>query len=120
MKKSLTVVAVVAALFLAVTAIQALAKGDAVTITGMGKCAKCALKQSEACQTVIQAEKDGKTVTYWLTDNEVAKDFHPKNLQRGEEGHRHRHGQGSGRQVAVDRLEDRTGRITPDRAPKQT
>jgi hypothetical protein len=49
------------------------------TITGEAKCAKCALKQSDKCQTVIQAEnKNGKMVTYYLADNEVAKGFHEK------------------------------------------
>src|SRR5690242_11314120 len=47
------------------------------TITGEAKCAKCSLKESDKCQTVIQTEnKKGKTVTYWLTDNEAAKKFH--------------------------------------------
>ena len=47
------------------------------TITGEAKCAKCALKEGDKCQTVIQAEsKKGKTVTYYLADNQTAKDFH--------------------------------------------
>jgi hypothetical protein len=53
------------------------AKGKEKTITGEAKCAKCMLKESDTCQTVIQAEgKDGKMVTYWLADNDVAKNFH--------------------------------------------
>jgi hypothetical protein len=49
------------------------------TITGEAKCAKCALKEGDKCQTVIQAEnKSGKMVTYYLADNEVAKGFHEK------------------------------------------
>ena len=49
------------------------------TITGEAKCAKCALKQGDKCQTVIQVEnKKGKTVTYYLTENDVSKEFHPK------------------------------------------
>ncbi|HEY5912756.1 MAG TPA: DUF6370 family protein [Verrucomicrobiae bacterium] len=52
-------------------------KGKEVTITGDAKCAKCALQESEKCQTVIQTEnKQGKTVTYYLADNEIAKGFH--------------------------------------------
>ena len=52
-------------------------KEKEVTITGEAKCAKCSLKESDKCQTVIQTEnKKGKTVTYWLTDNEAAKKFH--------------------------------------------
>ncbi len=49
-------------------------------ITGEAKCAKCMLKETDKCQTVIQTEnKKGKTVTYYLADNDVAKDFH-KNI----------------------------------------
>lgn len=75
MKKTLVGIAAVAALVLAVTAVRALA-GDEVTITGKGMCAKCELKQGDVCQTVIQAEKDGKKVMYYLVDNDVAKEFH--------------------------------------------
>ncbi len=49
------------------------------TIKGEAKCAKCSMKEGEKCQTVIQAEnKSGKMITYYLADNEVAKDFHSK------------------------------------------
>ena len=51
-------------------------EGKEMTIKGEAKCAKCALKESSKCQTVIQAEEDGKTVTYYLADNKAAKDFH--------------------------------------------
>jgi hypothetical protein len=51
--------------------------GKERTITGEAKCGKCMLKESDTCQTVIQAEdKDGKMKTYWLTGNDVAKNFH--------------------------------------------
>ncbi len=50
-----------------------------VTITGMGKCAKCALHQSDKCQNVVEVEKDGKTTTYWLTGAK-SKAFHHDNL----------------------------------------
>jgi len=47
------------------------------TITGEAKCAKCLLKESDKCQTVIQVEgKRGKTVNYYLTENDVSKAFH--------------------------------------------
>jgi len=46
------------------------------TITGEAKCAKCMLKEGDKCQTVIQAEKNGKTVNYYLVDNDVSKAFH--------------------------------------------
>lgn len=52
-------------------------KKKEVTITGEAKCAKCMLKEGDKCQTVIQAEgKNGKTVTYYLTENDASKAFH--------------------------------------------
>jgi hypothetical protein len=50
-------------------------------IKGEAKCAKCSLKEADKCQTVIQTEKDGKTTTYYLTDNDVAKKFHKEVCQ---------------------------------------
>src|SRR5258708_7899815 len=52
------------------------------TITGEGKCAKCALKETDKCQNVIQVEKGGKTTTYYLVQNDLSKDFHG-NLCKG-------------------------------------
>ena len=47
------------------------------TITGEAKCAKCMLKETDKCQTVIPVEtKKGKTVNYYLTENDVSKAFH--------------------------------------------
>jgi hypothetical protein len=47
------------------------------TITGEAKCGKCMLKETDKCQTVIQVEnKNGKTVNYYLTANDVSKAFH--------------------------------------------
>ncbi|HEV2208844.1 MAG TPA: DUF6370 family protein [Verrucomicrobiae bacterium] len=47
------------------------------TVKGEAMCAKCALHQSDKCQTVIQAEnRRGKKITYYLADNDVAKKFH--------------------------------------------
>jgi RecG-like helicase len=52
-------------------------KGKEVTLKGEAKCAMCALHETEKCQTVIQTEgKNGKKVTYYLADNDVAKGFH--------------------------------------------
>lgn len=78
MKKSLALVAGVAMLTLAAVTVRTLAAGDSVTITGEGKCAKCALKETKECQNVIQTEKDGKTVNYYLVANDVSKEFHGK------------------------------------------
>lgn len=49
---------------------------DEKTVTGEGKCGKCAMKQTEKCQNVIEVKEGDKTVTYWLVDNEVSKKFH--------------------------------------------
>src|SRR3989442_1635391 len=52
-------------------------KDKTVTITGEGKCGKCALHETEKCHNVIQTEnKNGKKVTYYLTQNDVSKAFH--------------------------------------------
>jgi hypothetical protein len=47
------------------------------TLKGEAVCAKCTLKEGDKCQTVIQVEnKSGKKTSYYLADNDVAKDFH--------------------------------------------
>ncbi|MBI3853322.1 MAG: hypothetical protein HY298_24000 [Verrucomicrobia bacterium] len=51
-------------------------KDKTVTITGEGKCGKCALHETEKCHNVIVTEKNGKKVTYFLTQNDVSKAFH--------------------------------------------
>lgn len=53
-----------------------------VTLKGTGTCAKCGLGESGGCQNVVQVKKDGKTVTYYMEKNEVAKKFH-KNVCSG-------------------------------------
>src|SRR6266480_1830437 len=78
MKKSLAVAAVMALLFGAAT-LRSVAADKAVTITGEGKCAKCALKETKECQNVIQTEKGDKKVTYYLVQNDVSEKFH-KNI----------------------------------------
>jgi hypothetical protein len=65
-----------AALLVTVLATTAVAASKEVTITGEGMCAKCALHETEKCQTVIQTQEDGKTVTYYLAQNKVSKEFH--------------------------------------------
>ena len=49
---------------------------DTVTITGEGKCGKCALKETPKCQNVIEVTEDGKTTKYYLADNATAKAYH--------------------------------------------
>src|SRR5438046_10654680 len=83
MRKSIVLLTGIAGLFLLafVTPTMAADEGKKVTITGTGKCAKCALHETDSCQNVIQTEKGGKTVNYYLTKNDVAKEFHRKICQ---------------------------------------
>ena len=79
MKRTSLLLAGIAGLLMLAVASPAFAaeKTKEKTITGEAKCAKCMLKETEKCQTVIQAEnKKGKTVNYYLADNEAAKAFH--------------------------------------------
>jgi hypothetical protein len=59
-----------------VMAMSAMADDKVQTITGEGKCAKCALHETDKCQNALQVQKDGKTVTYYLVQNDVSKNFH--------------------------------------------
>jgi hypothetical protein len=49
---------------------------DATTITGNMVCGKCTMHETKSCQNVIQVEKDGKTVNYYLTKNETSDAMH--------------------------------------------
>ena len=51
-------------------------EGKEVTITGTGKCAKCSLKEADKCQNVIETKEHGKTVKYYVTQNDTSKEFH--------------------------------------------
>jgi len=66
------------AAFLAVTFVSgAFAAGSSETnLTGMLVCGKCKLHETQDCQNVLQVEKDGKTVNYYLAQNKVSKAFH--------------------------------------------
>ena len=78
MRKSIVLLTGIAGLLLLAYATPTMAadEGKKMTITGTGKCAKCALHETDACQNVIETEKGGKTVKYYLAKNDVAKDFH--------------------------------------------
>ena len=78
MRKHITLFTGIASLALLAFVAPAFAadKDKEVTIAGEGKCAKCMLHETDKCQTVIQAMEDGKTVNYYLTKNDVAKNFH--------------------------------------------
>lgn len=75
MKKLLSIGALMA-MVLVLAAPVGYAKEKEVKVAGTAMCAKCALHQADACQTVIQVEKGKKKVLYYLTDNKVAQDFH--------------------------------------------
>ena len=55
---------------------------DTKTLSGDGKCAKCALKETKECQNTVQVKEGDKTVTYYLVENDVSKDFH-SNICKG-------------------------------------
>src|SRR5919108_4778450 len=74
MKKSVLTAFVVVGLTM-MMALQARA-ADEKTLTGDGKCAKCALKETDSCQNVVQVKEGDKTVTYYLVHNDVSKKFH--------------------------------------------
>jgi hypothetical protein len=76
MKRTFAVITSVAALMFATSTINALANDKETTISGEAKCAKCMLKEGKECQTVIQVEKEGKTETYYVVNNDVSKGFH--------------------------------------------
>jgi len=79
MKKFSSIIALVGLL-----AIPAFAADKEVTITGEGKCGKCALHETAKCQNVIQTEENGKTVTYYLAQNATSKDFHENLCKKSE------------------------------------
>ena len=74
MKKAFAMLTAVA-LLVALNATSASAKDKEVTIKGEAKCAMCILHEGDACKTVIQTQKEGKTQTYYLVDNDVSKAF---------------------------------------------
>jgi hypothetical protein len=79
MKTSAKILTLAAGLLLAVTTSRLLADdaaSQAVTITGTMVCGKCTLHLTQKCQNVVQVEKDGKTVNYFLTQNDVSKAAH--------------------------------------------
>ena len=78
MKTTLALASCLGVLLLATAGLLAVPADEKVTVTGEGKCGKCALKEAESCQNVIQTKKDGKPVTYFLVENEVSKAFHGK------------------------------------------
>jgi len=57
------------ALFTLLVSAAGLQAADKVTLTGTAMCAKCALHESDQCQTVLEVKgTDGKVVRYYLTN----------------------------------------------------
>jgi hypothetical protein len=78
MKRRTALITGIMGLFLYAVAAPAFADDKEVTVTGEGKCAKCILKEGDKCQTVIETKESGKTVKYYVADNEVGKKFNDK------------------------------------------
>ncbi|MBI4324997.1 MAG: hypothetical protein HY674_07000 [Chloroflexi bacterium] len=79
MNKRLAAALSITGLLLLGASTQSFAADKVVTIKGEGQCAKCSLKETEACQNAIKVEEKGKKVTYYLVQNDVSKKFH-KNI----------------------------------------
>ena len=80
MKKFVLAALLVAGVTMAFAPIASAA--DAKTLTGEGKCGKCALKETKECQNTVTVKEGDKSVTYYLVENQVSKDFH-SNICRG-------------------------------------
>ena len=79
MKKTILFPVLAAGLLMAVSSSRLLAAEDAskeTTVTGNLVCAKCTLHETKECENVVQVEKDGKTVNYYLKQNDVSKAAH--------------------------------------------
>jgi hypothetical protein len=79
MKTTTKILTLAAGFLLAATTSHLLADdaaGKEVTLTGTMVCGKCTLHLTKACQNVVQVEQDGKTVNYFLTQNDVSKAAH--------------------------------------------
>jgi Family of unknown function (DUF6370) len=77
MKKSKLFLTLSAGIMSATLGLAALADDtNEVTLTGMMVCGKCKLHITSKCQNVLQVENDGTNMNYFLTQNQVSKDFH--------------------------------------------
>jgi hypothetical protein len=78
MKITKLILAIVAGLLLAFSTSSLFAQDadKAITITGNMVCAKCTLHEAASCQNVVQVTKDGKTVNYYLVQNDTSKAAH--------------------------------------------
>jgi hypothetical protein len=65
------------ALVFVLTASLCADEGKEVTLKGTITCAKCDLKQSDKCATVIKVTEDGKEVVYWFDAESHKKNHKP-------------------------------------------
>jgi hypothetical protein len=102
MKNMKLIVALLTGLAVAGLASRALAEeAKAVTITGNMVCGKCKLHETSSCQNVIQVEKGGKTVNYYLAKNDVSDAQHEDVC----------HGDGK-KMTATGTVEEKDGKMT--------
>jgi hypothetical protein len=87
MKKTKMIAVLASAVLLAGLTPRLLAadEGKEVTITGNMVCGKCTLHETKKCQNVVQVTQDGKTVNYYLKQNEVSKSAHEPICSGGSE-----------------------------------
>src|SRR5262249_10572598 len=66
------------AVFALVFCVNARAEEKAAEVTLKGKlvCGKCTVKVCKDCTNVLQVEKDGKTIDYFLDDKGKAESYH--------------------------------------------
>ena len=76
MRNIIKTLAVGLAMAVIISSVARAAGDKEVTLTGTMVCAKCKLHEADKCQNVLQVQKDGKTVNYYLEENKVSKDFH--------------------------------------------
>jgi len=77
MKKAATTLAVSLVFVLGLVGAARLGAADEVTVSGNIMCAKCTLKKADAkeCQDVLVSKTDKGTTEYYITKNDVAKQF---------------------------------------------
>lgn len=86
MKAAFSILLGLCLLFGLVATVGAEEKGKEVTLKGNITCAKCELKESKKCETVIVVEdKDKKKVVYYF-DADSHKKFHAKICKEGKTG----------------------------------
>ena len=75
MKTALTALFISAVAAFPAAGVQA-SNSKEVTLKGTIMCARCALKETKKCQTVIRVREGGKDVTYYLDDKGNKEEHH--------------------------------------------